>query len=354
MLVSACLIVKNEAKNLPRCLNSIREKVNEIVVVDTGSTDDTVLAALSFTRDVFPFPWCDDFAAARNFALDHCTGNYVFWLDADDELIESTLGSFRREIEASDLGLWVDVRCPGTDGRTGIVRHWRVFPLDGTVQFYGAIHEQPMYDGTTAYAVARLKQATGFYVLHHGYEDMTPEAAQAKRERNLAIIAAELDKPLTPARRASTLLSRAFLESAFGDKEGAYQTMYTAMSLWWDAGRPEWWTAARGFGLTAELARMTGRSGVAVAMLAPAREAGAVSPELLCVVGDAYLDLGQLDQAAECFQQAAFDKTIVQPWAREEQFAGSYPIRRLAGIAQQQGLIVDAANAMALAEAMAL
>lgn len=84
MHVSACLIVKNEENTLGRCLDSIRDHVDEIVVVDTGSRDGTRDVARRYTTRLFEFPWRYDFAAARQFSFDRATGDWVFWLDADD------------------------------------------------------------------------------------------------------------------------------------------------------------------------------------------------------------------------------------------------------------------------------
>ncbi len=78
------MIVKNEEAVLARALKTAKIYADEIIVVDTGSTDKTVNVALSFTPNVFYFSWRDDFSAARNFAFEAATGDYVMWLDADD------------------------------------------------------------------------------------------------------------------------------------------------------------------------------------------------------------------------------------------------------------------------------
>ena len=80
-ILSLAMIVKNEAANLPRCLASVQGLVDEMVVVDTGSTDDTVAIAESFGARMGHFPWTDDFAAARNESLRLCTGGWVLVLD---------------------------------------------------------------------------------------------------------------------------------------------------------------------------------------------------------------------------------------------------------------------------------
>ena len=87
--VSVALIVKNEARVLARCLDRLRGAVDELVVVDTGSDDDTVAIARRYTDRVFVFPWTDDFAAARQFAFDRATGDWVAWVDADDVVLHA-------------------------------------------------------------------------------------------------------------------------------------------------------------------------------------------------------------------------------------------------------------------------
>ena len=87
--VSVAMIVKTEERTLARCLDSIRGAVDEIVIVDTGSVDATVEIARRYTDRIFEFPWIDDFAAARQFAFDQATGDWVAWLDADDVVLHA-------------------------------------------------------------------------------------------------------------------------------------------------------------------------------------------------------------------------------------------------------------------------
>jgi len=83
--LSVCLIVKNEEKFLDQCLKSIRALADQIIIVDTGSTDRTLEIARCYDAEIHAFAWCDDFAAARNAALEHATGDWVLVLDADEE-----------------------------------------------------------------------------------------------------------------------------------------------------------------------------------------------------------------------------------------------------------------------------
>lgn len=82
--ISLCMIVRDEAAVLERCLESIAECVEEIILVDTGSVDETKKIAERFTENIYDLPWTDDFAAARNFAFSKGTGEYLLWMDADD------------------------------------------------------------------------------------------------------------------------------------------------------------------------------------------------------------------------------------------------------------------------------
>ncbi|GAA3408495.1 glycosyltransferase [Paenibacillus hodogayensis] len=92
--ISLCMIVKNEEKSLGRCLESVRDIADEIVVVDTGSTDRTKQIAAAFTARLYDFAWVDDFSAARNYAFAQATQEYILWLDADDVLERSDREKF--------------------------------------------------------------------------------------------------------------------------------------------------------------------------------------------------------------------------------------------------------------------
>ncbi len=84
--ISLCMIVKNEEENLPRCLNTVAGVFDEVIIVDTGSTDRTVEIAKNYTAQVYPFIWTEDFSAARNFSFSKAKMEYCMWLDADDIL----------------------------------------------------------------------------------------------------------------------------------------------------------------------------------------------------------------------------------------------------------------------------
>src|SRR5262249_1049091 len=92
---SLTMIVRNEEANLPRCLSSVTDLIEETVVIDTGSADGTREIAASFGARVHDFAWVDDFAAARNEGLRHATGGWILWMDADDYFDEENRGRLR-------------------------------------------------------------------------------------------------------------------------------------------------------------------------------------------------------------------------------------------------------------------
>src|SRR5262249_30700920 len=100
--VSLCMIVRNEERELHDCLAPVAELFDEIIIVDTCSTDATKDVAARFTRHVFDFPWRDDFAAARNEALRHASGEWIFWLDADDRLSADNVARLKQVLGTLD------------------------------------------------------------------------------------------------------------------------------------------------------------------------------------------------------------------------------------------------------------
>lgn len=103
MTLSLCMIVKDEAANLSRCLNSVRGWVDEMVIVDTGSTDNTIAIAQSYGAHVHSYNWHHDFAAARNFGLQYVTADWVLVLDADEVLVQDTIPQLQASLQQETL-----------------------------------------------------------------------------------------------------------------------------------------------------------------------------------------------------------------------------------------------------------
>ncbi|MBD0382217.1 glycosyltransferase family 2 protein [Paenibacillus sedimenti] len=90
--ISLCMIVKNEEKSIGNCLESVKDIADEIIIVDTGSTDRSIEIAKEYTARIIPFQWIEDFSAARNFSFRHASMDYILWLDADDVLLPEDQG----------------------------------------------------------------------------------------------------------------------------------------------------------------------------------------------------------------------------------------------------------------------
>ncbi len=95
MTISLCMIVKNEEGTLARCLGSVQNIVDEIIIVDTGSADHTKQIAARFTKKIYDFKWIDDFSAARNYSFSQATMDYILWLDADDLILPEDRSLFK-------------------------------------------------------------------------------------------------------------------------------------------------------------------------------------------------------------------------------------------------------------------
>lgn len=94
--ISLCMIVKDEEAVLARCLDSVKDLVEEIIIVDTGSTDKTREIAYRYTDKVYDFKWVNDFSKARNYAFSKATKDYQMWLDADDIITKDNGDKIKR------------------------------------------------------------------------------------------------------------------------------------------------------------------------------------------------------------------------------------------------------------------
>ncbi|PYI51602.1 glycosyltransferase [Paenibacillus flagellatus] len=151
--ISLCMIVKNEERTLARCLESVREAVDEIVIVDTGSTDRTKEIASRFTHRVVDFEWIDDFAAARNFAFDQAAMDYILWLDADDVLLPqecAKLIGLKRSFDPTVDAVSMAYSCAVDEAGRGIlnVRRIRLVRRSKNYRWHGAVHEDLTVCGT--------------------------------------------------------------------------------------------------------------------------------------------------------------------------------------------------------------
>lgn len=144
--LSLCIIVKNEEKVIKRCLDSIYDIMDEIIIVDTGSTDKTVEIAKQYTNKIYTFPWVNDFSAARNFSFSKATCDYILWLDADDVIKEEDklkLYKLKQTLDLTYDGVSMRYHYAFNDkgDPTLIFRRNRIVKKEKNFKWVGFIHE---------------------------------------------------------------------------------------------------------------------------------------------------------------------------------------------------------------------
>ncbi len=180
------MIVKNEEHFLAAALRSVASVADEIVVVDTGSSDRTMEIARSFGASVFERAWRDDFAWARNEALALASKRWILNLDADEEVLPQSLDALTalKRVPAWRTGLWVRIHSRiDQAGGAGAMSSAliRIFPNDAAIRYRGSIHEFAATDESDA-GIAAVPSP--IVLVHHGYTDAVVERRN-KSERNL-------------------------------------------------------------------------------------------------------------------------------------------------------------------------
>lgn len=200
--LTQCLIVKNEEANLPRALNWGKNLFDEQIVVDTGSSDNTIDIAKKMGAKVFNFQWIDDFSAARNFSISKCTGDWIFFLDADEYFEEVDVPLLRPLIENIDGNSingkgekheynvvetpWINL------ADNNISRQARIFKNVSYIRYTGVLHEQLQAMPGGYLKVYPIKDSPAIY--HEGYIWSEDNSKEAKSARNFEIARKALEK----------------------------------------------------------------------------------------------------------------------------------------------------------------
>lgn len=187
--ISLCIITKNEAPKLRRCLEHVKDYPFEIIVVDTGSTDDSVEVAKEFTQNIYHFDWVNDFAKARNFSISKATHDWILVLDTDEYVTELDLDAMYQLMEQNPTGIGRLLRTSYDTGNNVMQdRVERLFRKD-CYHYYRPIHEQvtPIHD--TPYSLFLIP----LYCDHDGYVE-TGELTGSKAKRDLKILLDSLEE----------------------------------------------------------------------------------------------------------------------------------------------------------------
>lgn len=186
--ISACYIVKNEAENLAKSIKSLKNQVNEIVVVDTGSTDNTIAVARKLGANVYSFPWQDDFSKARNFALSKAKGDWLILLDADEYFTAKTAGNIRQVIRQAKQIDGILVQLVNFDVNKAKVQNYfnalRIVRKQAGLHYEGMIHEELKLSGDNSMKLAQVP-ANMLEIYHTGY---ATSVSKQKIKRNLQML----------------------------------------------------------------------------------------------------------------------------------------------------------------------
>lgn len=198
--LGAVMIVKNEEQNLGGILSDIRDVVDEICIVDTGSSDGTIAVAESFGARIEHFPWSNDFSAARNHSLACAESDYLIWLDADDRIEENgrkALLTLKLRLQpGKDRAYMLKILSKSNDMPDTLSYQTRIIPNRKGVCFEGKVHEQVL---PSLKRSAVMVEPIDITIRHTGYHD--PDARAAKARRNLDILKQELGEGKDTANR---------------------------------------------------------------------------------------------------------------------------------------------------------
>lgn len=337
--VCLCVIAKDEEDCIAACLQSAAGLVQDIVLVDTGSSDRTVGLAAGFGARTLFFKWNGDFAAARNFGLGEARGEWVLVLDADEVLAPVDPTSFGRLLTAPTVeGYFVTIRSllgTGADETCDYVV--RLFRNKPEYRFTGVIHEQvagsiKRHAGTGALATS------GITIIHNGYLQ-GKITAKAKRERNIGIINQALtDTPQDPF----LLYSLGIEYTQIGDfSKGNELLMAALVRLKGEEGYFRRLIITLGFGLlqTGEQDRLTWLLDKALLMFPS-------DPDLLLLRGMAAMRAGRWQAAADGLRQAlAAEKDLILPLHYVQAILGD--ALHFAGCCDQAEVAYEAAGRLA-------
>ncbi len=213
-MITLSMIVKNEEKHLRTCLESVKNIADEIVIVDTGSTDSTLEIAKEYRAEIYYFPWINNFAAARNFALEKSKGKWILYLDADERLSQSSVAELKKLTKSTSAPCKNAYQCSiknidEFNNRPSTMLYTRLFPNDPKVRFEGAVHEQ-IENSLICNNYKIVK--SGIEIIHTGYS-ADKEHLRLKAARNLKILLEEYQKRKTSYTAFHIAQSYAMLEN---------------------------------------------------------------------------------------------------------------------------------------------
>lgn len=287
--ISLCMIVRDEEKTLARCLDSVQSAVDEVIIVDTGSTDRTIKIASEYNARVYDLPWIDDFAYARNFAFSKAEMDYQMWLDADDILPPGhaeKLITFKENMDGTEDVVMMPY-CVSFDaaGRAVYSYHReRLLKREKNFVWEGAVHEVITPSGRIVYADIEV---------HHKKIEKSRDA-----DRNLTIYRGLLEKGHVLSPREQFYYGSELYFHALYAEAAQVLSAFLDSGLGWVENNI---TACRYLHVCHK--RLDDRKG---AFLALFRSFTYDLPraEVLCDIGALFMEAGQYDKAIYWYERA--------------------------------------------------
>ncbi|MBU4009168.1 MAG: glycosyltransferase family 2 protein, partial [Proteobacteria bacterium] len=191
-LISVCLIAKNEEKYIDQCLSSVKKIADEIIFVDTGSTDKTVEIARKYTDKIYVHPWNDSFSEARNHYLEYATGEWIFQIDADEELVKEDIPIVSKAVQDGTIdAVMVQIVSKLREGKSESLHSVeRIFRNNKQIHYEGRVHNR----------LVGIKNAKVYPIrlMHYGY-DLGQTQSKKKFERTVRLLEMDLeDNPENP------------------------------------------------------------------------------------------------------------------------------------------------------------
>ncbi len=308
--LSVAMIARDAEATLAAALESVRSIADEIVVVDTGSTDRTRELARQGASKVIDFRWTDDFAAARNFALKQLSGDWVLWLDASEQLDTESAKAIREhlDLQAEQTHAYLlMVQLPAGPGQMdgeqiGRVRLW---PINAGLKFAGRVREQlsPNLDAVG------LKPETTSWQIRRSVRDIDSHIKAAKAQRDIRLAELEIDES---GERPQLLLALGEAWAAFGDPLKAAGWFRRAID---DSTQASTEQLEAFYGLLTTFDSRPNTRDQQIATCLEALEVFPLDAQLLCAMGSYLQAQGRLDLATRSYQMAVEHGTVdIKTW----------------------------------------
>jgi tetratricopeptide (TPR) repeat protein len=335
--VSLAMIAKNEEANLCLCLMSVADLVDEMIVVDTGSTDRTKEMALACGARVFDFAWVESFAAARNESLRHATGDWILWLDGDEhfnhdsrEKLRTLFAGLRDENCAYVMKQQSTPDHPG--GSDTLVDQVRLFRNHPSIRWRYRVHEQIL---PALREAAHEVRFTDILLEHTGYQD--PALRRQKTQRNLQLLQLEAaEQPDDPF----TLFNLGWAYHGLGETAKALPLLRRSLAL----SQPGDSIIRKLYVLLAQAHRQLGQEREALAACRAGRARCPDDAELLFLEGQMLRERGNFSGAESCWRQFLQLKPAAHFASVDAGLHGNKTRYHLGQLYQQQGCIGEAEN----------